>query len=239
MNLEALAAKYGKIKITGIYKITSPSGRVYIGQSRNIINRIKKHYAKTSRCFALCASFKKYGVNEHSYEVIQHPPNDISNDVLNTYEILYIGQYKEVGARLLNIKSGGYGGGKSLNKKQPPVKILKPKVYKPLSEEAKLKISKKLKGRTIPAEVRAKISAATKGKQKSEETRLKFSVIHTGKIISENQKEYLRKFNTGKVHSEETKRKMRDAHKGIPKTKEAIAKRTETKRLKKMQDAHK
>lgn len=56
----------------GIYKITSPSGRIYIGQSVNIEDRFR-HY-KTLDCKGqskIYNSLKKYGVDNHIFEVVE------------------------------------------------------------------------------------------------------------------------------------------------------------------------
>lgn len=58
----------------GIYKITSPSGRIYIGQSVNIKERFREH-AKTHRGKAqtkLKNSFSKYGVENHQFDIIEY-----------------------------------------------------------------------------------------------------------------------------------------------------------------------
>jgi group I intron endonuclease len=57
----------------GIYKITSPSGKVYIGQSINIQKRWKE-YKKLYNCknqVKLYNSFFKYGVENHQFEIIE------------------------------------------------------------------------------------------------------------------------------------------------------------------------
>ena len=59
--------------MVGIYKITSPSGRVYIGQSVNIEKRFLS-YSKLLRCktqIKLFRSFLKYGVINHIFETIE------------------------------------------------------------------------------------------------------------------------------------------------------------------------
>ena len=56
----------------GIYKITSPSGKVYIGQSVNINLRIK--YYSSLSCInqpKLYNSLQKYGWNNHIFEIIE------------------------------------------------------------------------------------------------------------------------------------------------------------------------
>lgn len=54
-----------------IYKITSPSGRIYIGKSVNIKKRLSSY--KTLNCASqpiLFGSFKKYGYENHKIEII-------------------------------------------------------------------------------------------------------------------------------------------------------------------------
>jgi group I intron endonuclease len=57
----------------GIYKITSPTNRIYIGQSVDIEKRFKsykKMYQKNSGQTRLYRSFLKHGVNNHIFEII-------------------------------------------------------------------------------------------------------------------------------------------------------------------------
>lgn len=98
------------IKITGIYKVTSPSDNIYIGQSRNIFNRwdqYERYKAKTQ--VGLGRSFSKYGVTKHVFEIVHELPNDVEDDVLNEYERLYWNAYKEGGAVTLNAREPGNG----------------------------------------------------------------------------------------------------------------------------------
>ena len=56
----------------GIYKITSPSGKVYIGQSIDIERRFR-HY-KRMVCkdqVKVYNSFLKYGVDAHIFEILE------------------------------------------------------------------------------------------------------------------------------------------------------------------------
>ena len=58
--------------MTGIYKITSPNNRVYIGQSINIENRWKYYYSlNCKKQIRLHRSFLKYGIENHIFEVIE------------------------------------------------------------------------------------------------------------------------------------------------------------------------
>lgn len=78
----------------GIYKITSPTGRIYIGKTKDLKNRIKAYRClKVKNQTILKNSILKYGWGAHKLEIIHELPIDIDNEILNNYEILYIQQY--------------------------------------------------------------------------------------------------------------------------------------------------
>ena len=61
-----------KLNICGIYKITSPTGRVYIGQSKNIKLRWRDYRRRLCKNQPILnKSFLKYGVENHTFEVIE------------------------------------------------------------------------------------------------------------------------------------------------------------------------
>jgi group I intron endonuclease len=145
-------------KVCGIYKITSPSGSVYIGQSTDIKSRFSKYrkavYLPQPR---LLKSLQKYGVNNHTFEIIQ----ECDKDDLNNLEKYWIEKYKSFNTEHgLNLQSGGhnhYSFTDEVRKKQsetrrklgirPPVNYGKDNVNygKPVSEERKLKQRNSLK----------------------------------------------------------------------------------------------
>ena len=97
--------------MVGIYKITSPTGKVYIGQSWNIEKRWKKYKDYTCKAqIKLYASFKKHKVKSHIFEIVHELPNDITQKVLDNYEILYWELYILIGINMMNIKVPGLGG---------------------------------------------------------------------------------------------------------------------------------
>ena len=58
--------------MTGIYKITSPKNRVYIGQSVNIKSRWSRYKKRLPKSqIKLNRSFLKYGVENHLFEVVE------------------------------------------------------------------------------------------------------------------------------------------------------------------------
>lgn len=57
----------------GIYKITNPNSKIYIGQSKNIYNRFNqyKSLSQSKLQKKLHYSFKKYGIENHTFEIIE------------------------------------------------------------------------------------------------------------------------------------------------------------------------
>lgn len=75
----------------GIYKITSPSGEIYVGQSVDIDKRISQHKSGNSSNKKLTASIKKYGWENHKVEIIV----ECDPEELNSKESEWIKFYKE------------------------------------------------------------------------------------------------------------------------------------------------
>lgn len=55
----------------GIYKITNPFNQSYIGQSMDIEKRFEQHKLSISSNYHLSLSFKKHGIDNHLFEVIE------------------------------------------------------------------------------------------------------------------------------------------------------------------------
>jgi len=97
-------------KICGIYKITNPKSKIYIGQAKDC-NKRKNHY-QVGHCekqIKLFNSIKKYGWENHKFEIIKR----CNKDKLNDLEIYYIKLYNSFNTHQgLNLKTGGqYGSG--------------------------------------------------------------------------------------------------------------------------------
>ena len=121
----------------GIYKITSPNNRVYIGQSIDIERRFK--FYKQINCKKqpiLYKSLIKYGVDNHTFEIIE----ECLFENLNTQERYWQEFY--------NVLNGG------LNCHLTSTEIL-PKIH---SQETKDKISKSSLGKTFSQDTKNKMS---------------------------------------------------------------------------------
>ena len=86
-------------KISGIYKITNPSSKVYIGQSIDLFRRLKSYFEPNSskNQTILKHSFDKYGRENHIFSIIE----ECEIYLLNERERYWQEQYKDI---LLNCR---------------------------------------------------------------------------------------------------------------------------------------
>jgi len=74
----------------GIYKITSPSNKIYIGQSINIEKRFNQYkWSKAKSQPILHRSFLKYGVDKHIFEIVCECRKTELHDLETYYQRLY------------------------------------------------------------------------------------------------------------------------------------------------------
>jgi len=85
-------------KQTGIYKITSPTGRIYIGQSIDIRTRHRDYVYNVAVQSRLSRSFAKHGQQNHIFETIEL----CGKDELNTRERYWQEHFEVVGKNGLN-----------------------------------------------------------------------------------------------------------------------------------------
>lgn len=115
--------KKNKNSVCGVYKVTLPDGKIYIGQSTNVYYRIhayKWHYKSL-----ICNVYKaiaEQGIEGCTFEVLQ----ECTKDQLDYFEYLYIKMYNarnpEIG---FNIRPGGYSSGLAEETKEKLSKIKK------------------------------------------------------------------------------------------------------------------
>lgn len=165
----------------GIYKITSPSGRVYIGQSKDLIRR-KKDYEKyiknSNRQVKLLASINKYTWEKHFFEIIEEC---IFNN-LNIRERFWQEHYNSVEKGLnciytkTNEKPSQFG-----TETKEKMRIAQTGTKK--SEDTKLKMSKTRLGYKFTEEVKLKMSNIRKGIKYSKETIDKMKIAASNRNI--------------------------------------------------------
>lgn len=164
----------------GIYKITSPTNRVYIGQSLNIEYRLNKY--KSLNCKSqskLYRSLLKHGVNNHKFEIIKTcNPNE-----LNKYERYYQEYFNCIF--------------KGLNCVLQRTDIKR----QVMSVSTKQKISNSTKGKTFSEETRKKISLALSGLKRSEQHSKNISLSNKGKKRNPHSKETLIKLSENNKNS--------------------------------------
>lgn len=87
-------------KNCGIYKITSPTGRVYIGQSRNLKRRLTEYKLKSKVKYQprIIYSFDKHGVEKHQFDIIEY----CSEEQLNCSERFWQDEFDVLGKDGLN-----------------------------------------------------------------------------------------------------------------------------------------
>jgi group I intron endonuclease len=125
--------------MANIYKITNPKGKIYIGQTTNLRDRMY-HYSNAdggSMGKKILNSIKKYGWENHEIEVIEVCDDDKSN-MREIYWIKHFNSYHNG----LNLTEGGFSGKHS--------------------KETCLKKSKSMMGKTHTDETRKKMSESRK-----------------------------------------------------------------------------
>ena len=191
--------------MTGIYKITSPSGRIYIGKAVNIekrwltYHRIKGVKGQTR----LYRSLVKHGVQNHTFEIVE----ECLFEQLNIRE-RYWQDYFDV------------TGENGLNCELTATDVL-PKIF---SKETILKMSNSATGRILSQETKNKIGSKSLNRKHSEITKKKISENSKG---NKNGMYGRISLFLGKNHTEESKNKISRANVGRKRSEESIRKTIE------------
>lgn len=196
-----------------IYKITSPSGKIYIGQTVNFIRR-KASY-KNLKCKSqkkLYSSFIKYGFDNHLLEVLE----ECDIDKLNEKERYYQEKYNVTGKNGLNLLLTKTNDKSGLFSEESRFRMSISQTGKKLSESTRAKMS----SRIVSEETRQKMRNSMKGKKQSLEAIEKSRIARTGLKRTPEQIERVRKNRTYSETPIEVRKKISDSNKGKIVTKE-------------------
>ena len=204
----------------GCYIITNAiNKKKYIGQSWNIEDRVKSHFAGKNEYY-FGNAIEKYGVKNFSVEIVVAEVG-ITQKQLDLLEDNLINTNNSIRPHGYNLKGGGAHG--------------------KLSEYVKRKQSVSAKGKKKSKEHRANLSAALKGNipwnkgvPATEDQRDVLRGYRLGKAHSEETKQKMSETHKKRTrtykHSDETKQKIRKGLLGKKQSAEIIKKRVETRK---------
>jgi group I intron endonuclease len=190
-----------KFPTMGIYKIVSPTGKIYIGQSINIKNR-KESYRR-GHCKQqpkIYNSINKHGWKNHTHEVIEECILDKLNERETYWKQYYIDQYGWDRMLFCELYDNG-GGPKSKETKQ---KMKQSHLGKKHSPEVCEKMRQYHLGKKRPSHVGKNISKSNTGNKKirvkirkdigmpkPDEVKKKMSLAKIGKMSTNPKKPIL------------------------------------------------
>jgi group I intron endonuclease len=149
----------------GIYKIISPSGKIYIGQSKDLHRRkgdYNRYSKKSCRQVKLIASINKYGWSNHVFEIIEV----CSVEELSIKERFWQEYYDSIehGLNCIYVKTEEKAAVFSSDSR---LKMRNAQLGKKRSAECKENMSKAKTGKLLSQETKEKISKALLGKTKN------------------------------------------------------------------------
>lgn len=154
-----------------IYKLTSPSNKIYIGQTQKLYKRFKSYRLKKTNPY-LKKAIEKHGAENIKVEILE---KDIPLDMLDDREQFYLDL-------LQPFDNNGYNickfAGTTRGRKRPKEEM------QGITDFCKKRtgVLHPLYGTKLSQETKDKISNAKKGKITSEETKLKLSKALSGKF---------------------------------------------------------
>tara|TARA_B110001452_G_C15051819_1_gene367305 strand:+ start:91 stop:720 length:630 start_codon:yes stop_codon:yes gene_type:complete len=152
--------------MVGIYKITSPSGKIYIGQSINIEKRKKTYKYFDTNCIGpkISNSIKKYGWENHTHEVLEECEKDKLYEKENYWKVLTIEKYGWENSLFCNLHDVGSNGPLSNHIKQKLIGQKRTEKTKQKMREAKIGKPSSFKGKKHNPKSKQKMREAKIGK---------------------------------------------------------------------------
>lgn len=204
--------------MTGIiYKYTSPSNKVYIGQTIHEHVRYMRH-KRSEGDTKFCRAIRKYGFENFTYEVIFTIDNEDRKRIkekLDFMERYYIRKFHAY-ENGYNMTLGGDGAAGTKHTEEFNRKISeRMKENNPawnMTDEWRLHIGDSQRGKKMSQEFCKKTSERMKANNpmKNPDVAAKSAAAQKGKHLSEEQKKKISESQKGKVVTDETKMKLKE-----------------------------
>ena len=165
-----------------IYKHTSPSGKSYIGQTKNYDARCSSHRNLKTNSTRFKTAIQKYGWDSFTHEILK---SGLTLEEANHWETFYISFYNSLHPYGYNLNEGGDN--------------------KTASEITRKRMSDSLKGRIKSEQECKNISEGKKGIALTEEHKQK---LKKPKAYSEDMKQHLSEVRSNRTLNEEIKIKI-------------------------------
>lgn len=182
----------------GIYKITSPSGKIYIGQTTNFNRRIN-YYKNGAKSYQtrIYNSLQKYGYDAHTVEFIE----ECLVENLNDRERYWQDFYDVIGQNGLNCKLTETKDKSGFISEESRLNMSKSQQNRVLSDKEKHRLATFWIGRKHTEDTKLKMSESAKGKKKSLEHIAKLPQNQKGKFRPKSTQETKIKqsLNSGKA----------------------------------------
>ncbi len=215
------ADEYAREKRYCIYRLTSPSGKAYIGQTDNYQKRMRAHRNGTDKtCRAILNAIRYYGWESFRKERMEV---GIPSSFVDFCERMYIHQCRTFSRNGYNLTTGG--GAHTEMSEESKMKNRLTHLGMGHTLETRQKISAALRGRKMSSEMRAKLRAANLGRKKTPEEIAKNAAANRGRKHTLETRAKMR----GRVVSAESRAKISVGLRGIKRSPETRKKMSEAK----------
>ena len=191
------------MRYSGIYKIISPTGKIYIGKSGDLYKR-KQDYEKVYKVRGQVRIYKsliKYGWDSHIWEIVELCCIDKLNTKERYWQDFYNVLNKTKGLNCQLTETDNKSGTLSKNSRN---KISKANTGKIRSIETKEKIRQINLGKKLSVEHKEKIRIAMIGRTFSKEWKNKIAKAHCISIIQEDlKKNFIKEWESATIASKE------------------------------------
>lgn len=211
------------------------SGKVYVGQSRDIRRRWRAHQiglreGAHSNDY-LQKAWDKDGESAFEFLVLELCQSELLNEREGHFAALYRSLDRERGYNLETFEDG-----KKVVSQETRERMAARKRGKPMHPSTQVALQAANKGREMPKEVREKLRQKNLGKKASPETRRKLSETHKGYSPTEEHRARLSAAGRGRTLSPEHRAKISAANQGRTRTPAQILAASEARKGKKLSD---